>query len=159
MQERDVEAHQIKKERSESARKRKTEMKLSTKGRYGLRVMLELARHYGEGPVSVDVIAEKEDISGKYIHVLVMGLKSAGLIRALRGPKGGYELAKDPGDITALDVVTALEGRNTLVDCVNDKEFCSRSDNCVTRELWCDIAAAVEDTLAGFSLRDLAKKE
>ncbi len=134
-------------------------MKLSTKGRYGLRVMLELTRHYGEGPIAVDVIAEKQDISGKYIHVLVMGLKSAGLIRALRGPKGGYELAKDPGDITALDVVTALEGRNTLVDCVGNKSFCSHSNRCATRELWCDIAAAVEETLAGFSLRDLAKKE
>jgi Rrf2 family protein len=87
-------------------------MKVSTRGRYGLRVMIELAAQYGNGPVLVDGIAKNQEISGKYIHVIVSGLRSAGLVRSVRGPNGGYELTRSPSRITALDVISALEGKS-----------------------------------------------
>jgi Rrf2 family transcriptional regulator, cysteine metabolism repressor len=139
-------------------------MKMSTKGRYGMRVMMELADHYGRGPMAVEAIARNQGISGKYIHVLVTGLRTAGLVRSVRGPNGGYELAKEPSSVTALDVVSALEGSSAPVECVEDAIFCPRSGQCATRDIWCDVAAAVDRVLSGITLgqllaRQLAKQE
>ena len=137
---------------------------MSTKGRYGLRVMMDLASHYGQGPVPVEVIAKDQDISGKYIHVLVTSLRSAGLVRTSRGPSGGYELARKPTSITALDVISALEGRSAPVECVMDASTCPRAGQCVARDVWCDVAAAVDGvlsklTLSQLSARQLARQE
>jgi Rrf2 family protein len=99
---------------------------MSTKGRYGLRVMVELASRFGHGPVLVEDIAKNQEISGKYIHVLVAGLKSAGLVCAVRGPNGGYKLTRSPANITALDV-SALEGKSAPVQCVADASYCARA--------------------------------
>ena len=134
-------------------------MKVSTKGRYGLRVMLELAVSYGSGPMAVDLIAEKQDLSAKYIHVLVAGLRAAGLVRAIRGPGGGYELTRPPETITLLDVITALEGPTVPVECVADTSVCSRTDRCAARDVWCEIAEAVDGILAGFTLAELAARQ
>jgi len=105
-------------------------MKMSTRGRYGLRVMMELALHHGKGPVPVETIANNQEISGKYIHNLMSSLHSAGLARTVRGPKGGYELARPPSEITALDAVEALEGKNVLMECVADASSCRRAGRC-----------------------------
>jgi Rrf2 family transcriptional regulator, cysteine metabolism repressor len=134
-------------------------MKMSTKGRYGLRVMMELAENYGRGPISVDVIARNQDISGKYIHVLAMGLKSAGLVRTARGPSGGYELARKPSSITVLDVISALEGGSAPVECVSDPSFCHRSHRCAARDVWCDVASAVDNVLSGITLERLSASQ
>jgi Rrf2 family protein len=134
-------------------------MKMSTRGRYGLRVMMELAEHYGRGPMTVDSIAKRQDISAKYIHVLVMGLRSAGLIRSVRGPSGGYELARSPASITALDVLAAIEGRNAPVECVIDAAFCPRSTRCVARDVWCQVASAVDGVLSALTLEQLAARQ
>ena len=134
-------------------------MKVSAKGRYGLRVMMELAGHYGQGPMPVDAIAKNQDISGKYIHVLVMGLRSAGLVRAVRGPSGGYELTKTPSSITALDVVSALEGRSTPAECVADASSCPRAGACAARDVWCDVASAVDGVLSGLTLQQLVARQ
>lgn len=134
-------------------------MNISTKGRYGLRVMIELASHYGKGPVMVDYIAQKQDISKKYIHQLIIQLKSAGLVRSVRGPKGGYELARDPESISALDVVEAMEGKTAPVECVADSSVCNRSADCVTRPLWCEIAAAIDGVLEKVTIGQLASKQ
>lgn len=134
-------------------------MKMSTRGRYGLRVMIELAANYGKGPLLVDTIAKRQGISGKYIHVLVSGLKSAGLIRAVRGPSGGYEMVKPPESVTALDVVSVLEGPSTPVACVTDASSCPRSNRCPARDVWTDVAAAVDRTLSGVTLEQLAQRE
>jgi len=134
-------------------------MKMSTKGRYGLRVMMELAGHYGRGPMPVDAIARKQDISGKYIHILVMGLRSAGLVRTVRGPSGGYELTKAPAAITALDVVSALEGRSAPVECVADTASCPRAGRCAARDVWCDVASAVDGVLSGLTLEQLSARQ
>lgn len=134
-------------------------MKMSTKGRYGLRVMMELAESYGKGPMLVDAIAKKQNISSKYIHLLANALRSAGLVRAVRGPNGGYELARPPEAITALDVVSALEGKSAPVDCVLDVSFCPRSANCAARDVWCEVASAVDGILGGMTLAHLSARQ
>ena len=134
-------------------------MKVSTKGRYGLRVMIELAAKYGQGPVLVETIAHNQEISAKYIHVLMAGLRSGGFIRSVRGPSGGYELSRPPAEITALEVVRALEGDLAPVDCVTEADTCSRSGTCVTREMWCEVAEAVAEVLGGYTLADLARRQ
>ncbi|MEN6368167.1 MAG: RrF2 family transcriptional regulator [Thermotogota bacterium] len=134
-------------------------MRMSTRGRYGLRVMMELASQFGRGPVQVEGIAKSQAISGKYIHVLVTGLKSSGLVRAVRGPGGGYELTRDPSTITALDVVSALEGRTAPVPCVADAPACPRSDHCAARDVWCEVAAAIDRVLSGLTLSELALRQ
>lgn len=134
-------------------------MRMSTKGRYGLRVMMELAANYGQGPLSVDVIATKQGISRKYIHFLMTGLKTAGLIRPVRGPNGGFELNKDPSAISALDVISVLEGWKAPVECVVDARSCPRSGRCAAREVWCDVAEAVDSVLSGRTLAELSSKQ
>lgn len=131
-------------------------MKISTRGRYGLRVMMELAGNYGRGPLLAGAIAESQGISGKYIHTLATGLRSAGLVRAVRGPGGGYELARRPSAITALDVVSALEGRTAPVSCVADASKCPRARRCAARDVWCDVARAVDRILSGLTIEQLA---
>jgi Rrf2 family cysteine metabolism transcriptional repressor len=122
-------------------------MKMSTKGRYGLRVMTELAQRFGAGPVLVDSIAENQSISTNYIHVLVAALKSAGLVRSVRGPNGGYELTRDPSTVSALEVVRALEGPCTPVDCLADPK------------VWTEVGAAVEGVLGSFTLAALVERQ
>lgn len=133
-------------------------MKVSTRGRYGLRIMVELAMHQGAGPVLVTTIAQNQQLPAKYIHVLVGGLKAAGLVTAVRGPNGGLELAREPSRITPLDVVEALEGRITAVDCTQDAALCDRAGDCVAREVWADMASAMEASLRKHSLADLAER-
>jgi Rrf2 family cysteine metabolism transcriptional repressor len=134
-------------------------MKLSTRGRYGLRVMIELATRYGQGPVLVDAIAADQQIAASYIHVLMGALKSTGLVRSVRGRHGGYELARGPGSISALDVVQALEGVCAPVDCAVDDSTCPRSGGCVTREVWCELATAIEGVLGRHTLTSLAERQ
>jgi Rrf2 family protein len=134
-------------------------MKISTKGRYGLRVMMELAGKYGQGPVLAETIARDQEISSKYIHVIVNSLKSKGLVRASRGPGGGYELSRDPAAITALDVVSALEGTTKPVECVFDAGVCGRSGCCAARDVWCEVAAAVDGVLSKRSLKELSERQ
>ena len=132
---------------------------MSTKGRYGLRVMMELAARWGHGPVLAETIAKNQDISEKYIRVLAGMLRTAGLVRTVRGRSGGYELARAPASITALDVISALEGRNVLVDCVLDAGSCPRADRCAARDVWCDVASAVNGVLSGLTLDQLSAKQ
>lgn len=132
-------------------------MRISTKGRYGLRVMTELASRFGNGPAMVDEIAQNQDISAKYIHVLMPGLISAGLARSARGRKGGYEIARDPASVTAWDVALALERDMEPVNCAADSSRCKRAPLCPERDVWGAVAAAVRDALRGFTLADLAR--
>jgi Rrf2 family protein len=118
--------------------------------------MMELAAHYGRGPVPVETIARNQEISGKYIHTLALGLKSAGLVRAVRGPSGGYELARDPSTITALEAVSALEGQLAPVECVADSSVCPRAPRCAAHDLWRGVKSAVDGVLSGLTLEELA---
>jgi Rrf2 family cysteine metabolism transcriptional repressor len=133
-------------------------MKLSTRSRYGLRAILELAIEYGNKPMQIKTIAEREDISNKYLEQLMSILKSSGLVRSIRGPKGGYLLAKAPADIKVSDVFVALEGPMITVDCVDHPEFCVRCTDCVTRQVWTDIQTAMMGVLEAQTMQDLVDK-
>jgi Rrf2 family transcriptional regulator, cysteine metabolism repressor len=133
-------------------------MRMSTKGRYGLRIMVELATRYGQGPVLVESIAASQGLSANYIHLLATGLKTSGLLRSVRGPAGGYELARDPGEINAQQVVSAIEG-DAVVECVDTPGQCERAGCCATRDVWLEVKKAIEVTLARHTLRDLAEAQ
>ncbi len=130
-------------------------MKISTRGRYGLRAMLELAQNFEEGPVSIGTIAERQEISMKYLHTLLTALKTGGLVHSVRGAGGGYSLNRPPSDIKVSEVVRVLEGSLSPVECVNDKGLCKRADRCVAREVWIDLGVAIETLLSGLTLGDL----
>jgi Rrf2 family protein len=134
-------------------------MKLSTKGRYGVRLMLDLAAHYGEGPVLLREISQREDISEKYLWHLINPLKTAGLVNATRGAHGGYELAKAPNEITVKDIFEVVEGPICLVDCVDKPATCKRSDFCIARDLWGDASRVLAETLAKATLASLVLRQ
>ncbi len=134
-------------------------MKLTTKGRYGLRVMLELALHHGGGPIAVETIVKKQNISGNYIHVLVTALRKAGLVRTTRGPNGGYELRQDPNQVTVFQVIQALEGEPSWGDCMEDDDNDSQASACVTRDFWCEVSQLVQGFLSSRTLADLAGEQ
>jgi len=133
-------------------------MKLSTKGRYSVRFMIDLALHHGEGPVLLKEIAERQEISDKYLWQLIPPLKNVGLVTSFRGARGGYTLAKAPAEITLKDIVTTVEGPLYLVDCVDDPSLCSRTETCVSRDLWDEVAQKIAEVLESYTLEELARK-
>lgn len=134
-------------------------MKISTKGRYGLRVLLDIATHQDHGPVILRDIAKRQDISEKYLWQVINPMKGAGLVTAARGSKGGYTLAKGVEEITLLDVVTALEGPVCVVDCVGDPAACERSSSCVARDIWKRVEDSLRATMAKISLKELVQNQ
>lgn len=130
-------------------------MKLSTRSRYGMRAALELAVHYGKGPLQIKTIAEREGISNKYLEQLVATLKSSGLVRSLRGPRGGYLLAKAPKDITLAELFTVLEGQLVTVECLEHKDYCSKCAECITRKIWSEMQDAIMGVLENKTLQDV----
>jgi Rrf2 family protein len=134
-------------------------MRITTKGRYGLRIMLELAVRYGGGPVTMSDIELSQGISRKYMHALLSRLKAAGLVNAVRGSGGGYLLAVPPSRIRLSDVVEALEGPFSVVGCVEDNALCERTEYCATREVWRDVSEAVRDVLSEITLEQLAARQ
>lgn len=134
-------------------------LKLSTKARYALRAMVELACREGNGPVQLREIAKAQAVSPKYLEQLTMSLRNAGLVNSERGPNGGYWLAKPAYRITALDVVSAAEGPVTLLDCVGQASACQRSAGCAARRLWTRVSAAISDTLEQVTLADLREEQ
>lgn len=134
-------------------------IRLSTRGCYGLRAMLELGLHYGGKPVLMRTIAEKQDLSRKYLHALLTALKTAGLVRSIRGSSGGYVLAKPPSQIRVNDVVQVLEGSLAVTECVEDPTTCDRSSKCVAHELWGELSRSIENLLAEVTLEDLVNRQ
>ena len=133
-------------------------MKLSTRSRYGTRFMIYLASHQDQEPILLKEVAEREDISEKYLSQIVIALKSAGLIGANRGAHGGYFMAKKPSEITLLHIVEAFEERINLVNCSPGSTPCDRQSICVTQEIWQGLSLAVADYLEGFTLEDMVKR-
>ncbi|ADY57101.1 transcriptional regulator, BadM/Rrf2 family [Syntrophobotulus glycolicus DSM 8271] len=136
-------------------------MKISTKGRYGLRAILDVALNEKEGPVTINSIAKRQEISERYLEQLLIVMKQRGLIKSIRGFQGGYLLNKEPREISVGDVIRALEGPIAPVDCVNDDdtEQCSRSNYCVTKIVWEDLKQSITKVLDSYSLRDLMEEE
>src|SRR5690625_1375566 len=123
-------------------------MKISTKGRYGLTVVIELARNHGAGPTSLKAIAEKKDLSAHYLEQLASPLRNAGIIKSIRGAYGGYVLAQEPTDITVGDVIRVLEGPITPVEGIEDEEPAQQA-------LWMQIRDVVKDVLDTTTIQDL----
>ncbi|MBI4318991.1 MAG: Rrf2 family transcriptional regulator [Chloroflexi bacterium] len=135
-------------------------MKLSTKGHYGLRAMAELARGYGQGPVSLTEIAEAEALSVAYLEQLIAALRRAGLVTAVRGVHGGYQLARDPKAITVGDVVRVLEGPIAPVECASEDpegSCCDRETECITRDVWIRMRESIAKVLDSTSLYDVCQ--
>ncbi len=130
-------------------------MKLSTRTRYGIRAILELAENHGKGLLQLKIIAGHQDISVKYLEQLMAMLKSAGFVRSVRGSKGGYILAKLPNQIKLNDVFNCLEGPVTTVECVENENYCARSADCVARGLWAQVQQAITAVLQSVTLQDL----
>jgi len=140
-------------------------MKLSTRARYGVRLMLALAQNYGKEPVYLKDIAKQEEISEKYLSLIIMPLRGIGLVNSVRGAYGGYNLAKDPSQITLKEIVDILEGDCSLVDCVKDPSVCPRVSTCVSHDVWAAIGGKISETLSSITLdmmvrmnREKAKK-
>ncbi len=134
-------------------------MKISTRVSYGMRMMLELALHWNSGPVRLKDIAERQDISKKYLEQIVILLDATGLVRSIRGPGGGYVLSREPNDIRLNEIVRILGGPLTLIECVEQPQYCSRVNICATRDLWRRMADAISRVLEPETLQDLANKQ
>jgi len=132
-------------------------MKLSTRSRYGTRLMLDLASRYEEGPVQIGEISKREDISVKYLEQLIIPLKKSGFVKSLRGPKGGHMLARNPRDITMGEVVRALEGGIDLTVCIEKPDECTRSSRCAARGLWEETTKVMYEKLDSVSLMELVE--
>ncbi len=120
--------------------------------------MAEIAGAYPDGTTSVREIAERQSVSAKYLESIVQPLKAAGLIRAVRGMHGGYELTRPPEQISLAEVFRALEGSPAPVPCVDDPSLCGMVEGCPTRDTWVDVKEAIEAVLEGRTLSDLALK-
>ena len=131
-------------------------MKLSTKARYGARALVELAAH-PDGPISVRVVADRQRFSSKYLEQILNALRAAGLVRAVRGMRGGYTVAKPPATINLRDVYEALEGPVAPVECL-DHYCCPMEDVCPTRQTWLEIKESVEGLLERTTIQDLVDR-
>jgi Rrf2 family transcriptional regulator, iron-sulfur cluster assembly transcription factor len=130
-------------------------MQLTTRSRYGLRMLLDIALHGGDGPVRIQDIAKRRNISTKYLEQLIRALKKAGFIHSKRGPKGGHVLAVPPEQIRVGDVVRALESRPELTECVGNPESCLLAGDCVTRQIWAQATESIFRELDGICLGDM----
>ncbi len=131
-------------------------MMISTKGRYALRVMLDIAEHKDEGYLSLNDIATRQEVSMKYLEAIVASLCRAGLLESKRGKAGGYALTKDVGDYTIGEIIKAAEGGLSPVACPEcDGESCSRAPNCQTLPVWRHLDHLIDDYLEGITLTDL----
>jgi len=130
-------------------------MKLSTRSRYGARILVDLARHKDKGPIQIGKISKRQDISVKYLEQLIRPLKKAKLVTSVRGPKGGHLLAEKPENISLGQVVRLFEGQSDLVECVSFPEKCPMSDDCQVRLAWSDATAVLYEKLDATTIADL----
>ncbi len=134
-------------------------MKISTRGRYGLRAMVDIAANTKEGKcVSISCVAKRQNISESYLEQLVSALKKSGLLKSTRGAQGGYELGRDPSQITVGDILKSIEGPMTLVDCETNSDACANGDcnKCATKDVWEKLSNSIINTANGITLDQLA---
>ena len=134
-------------------------MKVSMKGDYGVRALVELAHRYGEGQVQSATIAGAQSIPEPYLDQLLTTLRRAGFIRSVRGPQGGHALIRDPQELPLSEVIAALEGSLAPIACLDDPEGCRKTTNCSLRPVWQEIEAATLSILKGITIADLAERE
>jgi Rrf2 family protein len=136
-------------------------MKLSTKGKYGVRAVFEIARHYGKGPITIKEIVERQGISTSYLEQILYRLGKAGLIDSVRGPAGGYLLSRAPSDLTIGDIIRTLEGPIALSHCLEpgDAGECYQAEDCVARMVWTRVGAKIEEALDSITFSDLLQQD
>jgi Rrf2 family protein len=130
-------------------------MKLSTRSRYGTRILVDLARNMDKGPIQIGEISKRQNISVKYLEQLIRPLKKANLVTSVRGPKGGHLLAVKPENISLGQVVRLFEGQSDLVECISLPEKCSMSDDCQVRLAWRDATEVLYEKLDNTTISDL----
>jgi len=134
-------------------------LRLSTRGHYGLKAMFDLALNYGDNPIPLKSIAERQGISDNYLEQLISVLRKAGLVNSVRGAQGGYILARKPEHINVGEIIRALEGPIAPVDCVSEVEptECDQSDFCITRTVWARVRDSIAEVLDSISLADMCR--
>ncbi|HBM75473.1 MAG TPA: transcriptional regulator [Clostridiaceae bacterium] len=130
-------------------------MKLSTKGQYGVKAMFDLALHYGDGPIPIRNIAERQGISEYYLEQLMAVLRRGKLVKSIRGAQGGYVLSKKPSLITVGEILDLLEGPVEISECLDENVECSRMNNCATRLIWIKVKKAIDDVVNSITLSDM----
>ncbi len=133
-------------------------MKLSTRGRYSTRALLDLALHQGKGPIPLEDVAKRQQISLQYLAHLITPLIAAGILRSIRGPRGGISLAKAPEEVKLSEVIQLVEGSIAPTECIDNPEVCSRSASCVTRDVWGELKKAMDGVLESITLQDLVER-
>jgi len=134
-------------------------MPISTKGRYATVAMLDLALHYGEGPILVKDIAGRYDLSGRYLEHLLISLKVAGLVRSTRGVHGGFALARPPSQVRLSEIIQATEGSMAPADCVDTPEAFPKTAHCAVYDVWVEMKAAMNRVLESVTLQDLMERQ
>jgi Rrf2 family protein len=135
-------------------------MRISSKGEYGLRALLDLAQRFGEGPIQSRDIHERQGIDENYLNQILILLRKAGLIESLRGPQGGHRLSRPPTKITVLEALTALEGPILPIDTADDQASPTGSiDREIVREIWCEMRQMLQSHLSGLTLEDLCQRK
>ena len=134
-------------------------MKLSTRGRYGIHAMYDLAVHFGDGPQSIKCIAERQNVPEAYLEQLIAMLRRAKLVISNRGAQGGYRLAREPKEITVGDVLRALEGGLNLVDCLEEDDACGKSCACPSRIVWMKVRDGLNQVVDGITLQDMIDEQ
>lgn len=134
-------------------------MKLSTRGQYGTRALLDLALNWGNEPVPLKDIARRQDISLHYLEHLIAPLIGAGIVGSTRGARGGVQLVRPPHEVKLSEVIQLLEGSTAPVECINNPESCPRYDLCVTRDIWAEMKRAMDGVLESTTLQDLVERQ
>lgn len=135
-------------------------MKISTRGRYAVRLMLDLATNYSDNYVTIKSISERQEISGKYLEQIISTLNRAGYVKSIRGSQGGYKLAKPASEYTVGAILRLIEGSLAPVACMDDEpNRCPRSGTCVTLDVWKQIDAAVSNVVDHITLEELARRQ
>jgi Rrf2 family protein len=135
-------------------------MKVSTKGDYGIRALVELAHHYGEPkPIQSAEIAARQGIPESYLEQLLTTLRRAGFIRSVRGPQGGHALVRDPAELAVSEVIVALEGSIMPIDCLDESSACSKGGGCAQRDMWQAVRDAILGVLDNTTVSDLAERD
>lgn len=134
-------------------------MKLSTRGRYGLKAMYQLALHYGEGPIPLKNVADAQNLSENYLEQLFSTLRKDGLLNSVRGAQGGYMLARPPSQITVGSILRTLEGNLAPADCVIDDGYnCENEESCVTKLVWVKIRDSIDQVVDSITLQDMLEE-
>ena len=131
-------------------------MKLSTRGRYGLKAIYQLSQHYGDGPIPLKSIADKENLSESYLEQLFGTLRRNNLLESVRGAQGGYMLSREPNKITVGEVLRILEGDLAPADCIGAEDFeCKNEEDCVTKNVWLKIKNSIDEVVDSITLQDM----